>query len=571
MNASLIRQKRMSRNLPGCGRPPRAMRVIASIVLAALLCCSCGAPSDSAGADSPAAATPPAAAALPAAGDSVRPDEGEAALPAAEAAEATDQPNGAGDSGQLNAGEATSELANEAASPAAIASDSGQPNADGATLPAAAASPAMEAALQSNADEATSALNVYLPPAFFGEVMRNAVAKFEEAYPSVAVGVADYSDMTQPDAQVNYVTILRSELAAGKGPDLLFTHPEGGVLDIWKSASSGIYCDLNGFIQADEEFSLADFNASAMEAGVVGGRRLFAPVFWNFCVLLTTRASAAYAGFDLDKAQTFGGLCEEITRHNGAAQDAPSQRVFFDGFGIGLYLTYYAGLRAVDYESKAVLIDAPEFKQAMDACKSLYRQELAGRHDNDGYSWSYSADDIKAVRENRYIFTSAIGIGAFYDAYGYFAHDQEPVYFPLPSAGGGYGGTVAAFAAIPNGSPNKANAYRLMKILLSDDIQSGGVMAAYPVRASSLQAISKDPLSLMASQLPDGSAFKEPTTEALRTEFLDVVDAASKVAFPQGAVLYFVTEEMEPYFKGDADYGSCLGRLRNKLELYLDE
>jgi hypothetical protein len=108
-------------------------------------------------------------------------------------------------------------------------------------------------------------------------------------------------------------------------------------------------------------------------------------------------------------------------------------------------------------------------------------------------------------------------------------------------------------------------------ILLSDDIQSGGVMAAYPVRASSLQAISKDPLSLRASQLPDGSAFKEPTTEALRTEFLDVVDAAIDVAFPQGAVLYFVTEEMEPYFKGDADYGACLDKLRNKLELYLDE
>ena len=116
----------------------------------------------------------------------------------------------------------------------------------------------------------TGRLTVYTDAAMGRAVMNPAVRIFQEKYPGVEV---DYKTMGDDEFQA----LIRTEIPAGKGPDLLlFASPD--IPDVYKTAAAGLFTDLNLYFAKDGEIDLSDFITPVMDGALLNGQRFFAPL-----------------------------------------------------------------------------------------------------------------------------------------------------------------------------------------------------------------------------------------------------------------------------------------------------
>ena len=75
---------------------------------------------------------------------------------------------------------------------------------------------------------------------------------------------------------------ISSEIMSGEGPDIIFF---GGIadyyLDLAKMAKQDAFADMNVLIEKSETFSFDDYNKSALDAGIVGGKRVMMPLSYK--------------------------------------------------------------------------------------------------------------------------------------------------------------------------------------------------------------------------------------------------------------------------------------------------
>ena len=127
--------------------------------------------------------------------------------------------------------------------------------------------------------------------------------------------------------------------------------------------------------------------------------------------------------------------------------------------------------------------------------------------------------------------------------------------------------------AINSGSPNKVNAYRLLKYMLSDEVQSMRFMSI-PINNVAAENIisehyiisdwhkSSTAISYVAAATPQG----------IIDDFYAYISNIKKAVFTNKYVLEtFILPEMQGYFDGTDSFENCHARLKNKLTLYLDE
>jgi hypothetical protein len=121
------------------------------------------------------------------------------------------------------------------------------------------------------------------------------------------------------------------------------------------------------------------------------------------------------------------------------------------------------------------------------------------------------------------------------------------------------------FAAIPNGSANKMNAYRLLKILLSDEIQYGAnATLGMPVRQESFR---KNYTASIEEVKGYGFAVTEEDFNPLIEKCLNVTRT-----FASPSILRrYLKLEITPYLQGTRTFDECYENLKNTIELYKDQ
>lgn len=168
-------------------------------------------------------------------------------------------------------------------------------------------------------------------------------------------------------------------------------------------------------------------------------------------------------------------------------------------------------------------------------------------------------------------------------AYALGLNGETPVWTAIPDEQDGVTAQIEFFGAIPTGARNKLNAYRLLKILLSRDIQLGNENAedAYsitptgffgmPVHNPSL----KKRLELIRDLLPLYNPTDLETMPPVRQEDIDALysltERITRAVMLPPILLTYVKNNMEPYLKGKKDFEDCFKKLLNTLELYKDE
>ena len=330
---------------------------------------------------------------------------------------------------------------------------------------------------------------------------------------------------------------------------------------------TGVFCDLNDFINSDPDFGLDDYNKVVMDSGIYRGKRYLAPINYETKILLTSEEALAAAGMSVESFMTFDGYTSEIKRY--LEEYASTKAVYWHGGNLGWSMFFpWSGLRIIDYENKKVNVDGDDFKKVMEAYKDIFVQDTTG-----STSPSYVADALK--NGDQLLYPSAITL-EFAINYGGVAIESSPVYFPFPGVNGKTTAVVWHSASILTNSPNKANAYAFLKILLSQKIQFEDLNSflrpryVMPVLNTVFDAMVSVAVEFMETRTYDG-VLSPVSADVIR----DYIDMIANVDDCQLYVYEVMTEVFEtymmPYFKDEDTYENCLGRLRNFLELYVSE
>ena len=117
-------------------------------------------------------------------------------------------------------------------------------------------------------------------------------------------------------------------------------------------------------------------------------------------------------------------------------------------------------------------------------------------------------------------------------------------------------------------APNQANAYNLMKIILSKDIQANrSLYVDTPVLKSAVRTVSENAMYHSYERL--GLPYM---AEKELNEYIDILlSPDSCKLMPYTPYYEIFLNDMAPYFEGKKSFEECAAILKNNLELYLSE
>jgi len=408
----------------------------------------------------------------------------------------------------------------------------------------------------------TGELVVYADAAMGRSVMNPAVRIFEELYPGIRV---DYKTMSEDD----FEALIRTEIPAGRGPDLLlFTVTD--IPDVYKTASTGLFTDLNPYFLRDEEIDLDEFIVPVMDGGVLTGQRFFAPINYEMPLLVTARSTLDEIGMTEEEIKTSDGFLEAAARFH---EKHPTSTLFIDTFGgpreisdiHNLYNNF--GFNLIDYQTMEVGFDEEMFRRCVDTVKLYYNPD-------------YDPNDTSLVEESDGWYNSGWAIHTkhcLFDHVGtaLMLTDQtswrlteagdEMVLFAQRNQRNGVTAVMVMNTAIPTGAKNKLNGWRLLKILLSDEIQGGHdetrwdlpyFWVGFPVRRDSLRDY------IWMDGMEEDEAFRQ---------YMEVVQSPTEALMLPPIIKRYINLEILPYVRSEKSWDDCFARFVNTLELYASE
>ena len=385
--------------------------------------------------------------------------------------------------------------------------------------------------------------------------LEEAIRIFEERYPETAVELQVFDEE-------EYRLRIRAEVAAGKGPDLIYANSTV-FPDVYKTLSTGVFLDLNPYMAADPEYSPENYNSAVMEGGVFHGGRYLVPVEYEIPLVLTTAECLEANGIDPEDLRTWDGFVRACER-------------FYDGggekhlFSVGASLHYLrvlflcSGTELIDYERSEAVPDRTVLERMAGIAKLWYRE--------DPVELVLTEPSENALAERRCLFMNDLGslIRLLFNYYGVLKEKGvTPLLLALPDWEDGCAATVDTWAAIPVSAVNRLSAWRFLKVLLSDEMQCPPAQPDRNLLKYGLP-VSNSALKRMLFTQKARYASEGITDEVTDMIYEKANGVNRSVPFPP-ILNRYLQEAMMPYISGQCDFETAFDRLRNTLELYKEE
>lgn len=421
----------------------------------------------------------------------------------------------------------------------------------------------------------TSQLSLYIPYSYTLQY-EEALEMFEQRYPDVEVTVTRQEDQNYETAREEYVQILKNEVMAGKGPDLILFTDE--FEDVYKTMDAGAFCDLTPYMEQDADF-WKEYSRPVLDGGVFKEKQYIIPLTYTLPLLLSSQENLDGQGYTLLESGTFSDFTKSIEPFT---QTDSSCRAF-DASSVTLwdYLNY-SGLDYMDYESKTIHVDTDAFRQVVDAYKQVYQQEKQNplQFPHIHYRGFYTLKNEQTLFSDLYASHGSFGLMFEVNALG--GIEKTPVVSAIPTMDGGLQATAYSCAAVRANSPNKQNAYNFIKLLsLKDSSSRSTPNYDIPVQTS----VAKDLVRIYSSKIKnpiedlDGSMYP---VRLCSGEFIKqygtVLDRITSCSLGTGwisgnlsVIAQYLNDCMAPYLNGEKDYETCIRDLETKLTMYLSE
>ena len=295
------------------------------------------------------------------------------------------------------------------------------------------------------------------------DMIELALSIYQEMYPDVEVELikpeydaGDY-EMREELYQQAAVRIM-----AGEGPDVFII--DDTIMDVEKLVRQGAFADMEPYFQADN-FDWSPYNQAVIDGGVWNGKRFVIPLSYDLPLLFTSKAALEETGFDVDACGDYLGFLEETARY---MEDSAQKRELFNNPLFVTNVVKLSGLAVADYDTRTIDLSSPVFRQGMGWYKTVMES-----HANGTAFDVMTLSGAAAVRDGEVLWASPVlgALDGFYCDFGALKTLGDAVMMPIRDLDGGIQAEIEIPVAVRANSENLQNAYDLLKILLSEEVQ----------------------------------------------------------------------------------------------------
>ncbi len=406
---------------------------------------------------------------------------------------------------------------------------------------------------------------------------------FQEIYPNVNVTVEYMQAIIEPQDSSQFSMYLKKDWGS-EAPDLIwvanfpgYSFTSGNIgfypgdetyQDVYELIEDGRLLDLNAIIEEDDEFDISLYDEGILSAGNYRGGRYLIPLGGgtNVTTLLGAQEALEQAGFsesawndsvsfirELSKIQQQGNY-ENVIADSGMYKRL--QQAVFDASNPPL----------VDREQGIVTVSREGLKDFCQAWKELFYD--SGLDRNAAYAIEYPG---KKILKDQYLFQLA-DAGEFYAVSG-VKSEKTPVFRNIPSLDGTVVGDVTSCLGICADGENQLNAWRFIKLMMSETIQGNATWAEDTLPA--VLSVQEDYVqNLLAkaesiAEKSDDFGQSAPLTESEQSMCRTALTEVDTYRIASPAEFMIFTEQMAPYFVGKETYEDCIENLKAALREYL--
>ena len=408
-------------------------------------------------------------------------------------------------------------------------------------------------------------------PEWHSRDLQRGINIFKQLYPNVNV-VVEFVEWGA-NGHDTYTQQVNTELMAGAGADVVMADSIF-FNDLYKTVDTGAFLNLSSVMDEDDDFYIENFYKPIFDAGLYKNGRYFVPLSFDLDLLTYIPSVLESIEFDLSKNSNMVSFFEELAACLPKLKENPSFEYAFSRFPFLEIAFNYAGISLVDYEYKIVIPDEAILQSFCEAYKPYWAIDYqkgrgawgdAGGFDSQQlgrilFGWSYSTPyQLAHIRGISEILNTSVEM------------------MMIPNVTGGVNALLQNALAISANSQNQLNAWNFIKVMLSDQIQTGsyhmGVFnGKLPVSRSAMQ-LTVDFIAARGVSITSGSGavYSFQLTPEEHKQTLDIFDNITDCFIQNQAIYDFFLDSMIPYFQDEKSYDECVAELKTKLMFYVSE
>lgn len=389
--------------------------------------------------------------------------------------------------------------------------------------------------------EETGTLTVYWDKYFQSDaVLAFAKYAFKEKYPNVTVEMYEPSDGDSMDlSQVHQA--LSVQMMAGTGPDVII-EPQYSFPEFEKVLQGNNFIDLKPYLDKDESFNEANFQASILQAGIRDGKQYYMPLGYMCRHFITTQELLDETGINAENCSELVGLFQEMDQYYQRGGSLP----MIDNLDSAIDILGCIAADVLDYSKRTADFSDPMAIKLVSLFKNIY---LHGKNFNNQEAYSL-------LSNKQILFVNSMNMSFVLDTITELEKaGQTPVHFSIKYRDKNLGNTAVTVGITQNCKKSEI-AYDYIRILMENE---------------NIQLNVGTPILKAARQKHWGSKFKQYNTVQLTdAEIEDIANVESFVS-SNTTFSYKIVEFMEPYYKDEKSFESCLAELQNYYSIYISE
>ena len=409
-------------------------------------------------------------------------------------------------------------------------------------------------------------------------LLEEAVQKFNASNPNIKVEIKVYGNVINnvvdlgdgrtyssaeitPEEIQKYRSTINTELMSGSAPDIidLSNLPYKNYID------SGMIANMYELMKNDNEFNINNYNTKVFETYQYKDGLYVIPLDY----ILSLITSNYY--LDIDDStwdwQDFFSAAQEAL--NKDTQNIDTEYIFtvtVDRFFEEIFQNEYKNY--VNEEEKTANFTSKEFVDIMKYCKSLADDKIICKTSED-------------CKKSKFIF-ERYGMNSLYDTVAdgvcsYVIDNATRYYYKTPSNNGKNGVMINAFNkyAINNSSNNKNLAWKFIKFMLSDEMQTSPKLYLFPVNNTAFnKKLERDSKQLIDECKEFNQISIEKNNELLENYTSRLKEFISSITTCRDAnpeILEIVNEYVQMYFSEEKTAEQAAQIIQNKVSIYLNE
>ena len=309
------------------------------------------------------------------------------------------------------------------------------------------------------------------------------ISRFKELRPDIAIEleVLPRTTIMEPDnGELRNLMLerLRTEILAGKGPDVYLMHPYAKVRtdddlfpDVQLAIRNGMFKDISALYDADSDLETEKLHPDIMNAGIYDGGRYVLPLAFDFPIAYVDVAQFEARGGNMD---IFNGTIADINKF--ALQSGNPQLctdVTVDTSPCGLTTNFFPQI--VDYDTGEVLLTTEDMVPLLEDFQTVRAAQVIEELDrgaltNDmlGLEWFVQEDETWNDYRSMFINNTSqfMSVAAQRKIW-----QQEIAMLPVRAIDGDMVADVTYYGAVDWGCDRPELAYEFLRLFLTDEAQ----------------------------------------------------------------------------------------------------